>query len=239
MQDCVIDGGVVPRCGHELEEQECERLMSSFAKKLGFDHCLYQAHVYPPMTRPAVIQTGNAPREWLEAYAGQDFAVQDPWIRHAQGSSSPWLWAAAGQQTPILFWRTALSCGMHYGCTLPARTEHGIIGAMTFARTHGGVSLGEFDEKAAELAGFCQRLHDGVLKRRLPQLFHRPDSRLSERERTILQWTADGKTSSEIAMILGLTKRTVNFHVAKATMKLNSTNKTQAVLKAAVLGMLF
>ncbi|MGM9515085.1 autoinducer binding domain-containing protein [Roseateles sp. DB2] len=213
--------------------------MAAFAGRQGFDHCLYQAHIYPPMTRPTVIQIGSSPEGWLTAYAAQHFAVSDPWIRHAQSNSSPWLWDSSRQQEPGAFWREALHHGLRHGCTLPMRTEHGIIGAMTFARSREAVSLEEFSEKSAGLHAFCQDLHAGLLKRRLPQLFHRPDSQLSERERTILQWTADGKTSSEIALIMGLTKRTINFHVAKATAKLNSTNKTQAALKAAVLGMLF
>lgn len=239
MQASIRFEGTVPPINAEFKESECEHLMASFARRQDFDHCLYQAHVYPPMTRPTVIQAGNAPRPWFEAYVSQDFAGLDPWIRHAQAHSNPWMWAAAGQQAPAPFWQEALRHGMNYGCTLPVRTGHGIIGAMTLARAQGAVSLGEFEEKSGELLSFCQSLHDILLKRRLPQLFHRPDSQLSERERTILQWTADGKTSSEIALILGLTKRTINFHVAKATLKLNSTNKTQAALKAAVLGMLF
>ena len=239
MQGIISFTGPAPHCSGGFDEKECEQAMAMFAGRQGFDHCLYQAHVYPPMTRPTIIQAGNSPDGWLAAYASQNLAESDPWIRHAQGASDPWLWDSGSQQAPACFWGEALRHGLRHGCTLPVRTEHGIIGAMTFARGRDAVSLDEYAQKSAALQSFCQDLHAGLLKRRLPQLFHRPDSQLSERERTILKWTADGKTSSEIALILGLTKRTINFHVAKATTKLNSTNKTQAALKAAVLGMLF
>lgn len=223
----------------EADGSECEHMMAFAASRLGFEHCLYLAHIYPPMTRPAVIQAGHAPDGWQEAYVRESLSAQDPWIRHAQSDWNPWLWSSEDLEGLSGFWHAANRHGMRFGCTLPVRTEHGIIGAMSFTRAQDPVTLGEFEEKAGELRNFAQHLHERILKRRLPQLFHRPDSQLSERERTILRWTADGKTSSEIALILGLTKRTINFHVAKATLKLNSTNKTQAALKAAVLGMLF
>ncbi|HLO95375.1 MAG TPA: autoinducer binding domain-containing protein [Burkholderiaceae bacterium] len=239
MQGVITFTRAVPQCGSGHDDSECEQAMARFAARQGFEHCLYLAHVYPPMTRPTVIQAGHCPEGWQQVYASQNLSELDPWIRHAQGHGSPWFWDSDCQSVPAVFWQEALRHGMRHGCTLPVRTEHGIIGAMTFARARQPVSLAEYAEKAGELQAFCQDLHAGLLKRRLPQLFHRPDSQLSERERTILKWTADGKTSSEIALILGLTKRTINFHVAKATLKLNSTNKTQAALKAAVLGMLF
>ena len=49
---------------------------------------------------------------------------------------------------------------------------------------------------------------------------------------------ADGKTSGEAATILGLSERTVNFHVANVLVKLSAVNKTAAVVKAALLGLL-
>jgi DNA-binding CsgD family transcriptional regulator len=48
-----------------------------------------------------------------------------------------------------------------------------------------------------------------------------------------LTWAARGKTSSEIAQILGLTKRTVDFHIDNARIKLGATNRIQAAIKAA------
>jgi DNA-binding CsgD family transcriptional regulator len=43
---------------------------------------------------------------------------------------------------------------------------------------------------------------------------------------------ARGKTSVEIAQILGLTKRTVDFHIDNARNKLGVTTRTQAAIKA-------
>ena len=55
---------------------------------------------------------------------------------------------------------------------------------------------------------------------------------LNEREIETLTWIARGKTSAEIAKILGLTKRTVDFHADNARIKLGVTTRTQAAIKA-------
>jgi DNA-binding response OmpR family regulator len=56
---------------------------------------------------------------------------------------------------------------------------------------------------------------------------------LNDREVEILTWVARGKTSAEIAQILGLTKRTVDFHIDNARTKLGAATRTQAVITAA------
>ncbi|KVT75650.1 hypothetical protein WT25_01790 [Burkholderia territorii] len=61
---------------------------------------------------------------------------------------------------------------------------------------------------------------------------------LTERERELLRWTSLGKTASEVASIVGLTTRTVYFHLKNAMLKLNATNTLQAVVKAMVLGLI-
>jgi DNA-binding NarL/FixJ family response regulator len=55
---------------------------------------------------------------------------------------------------------------------------------------------------------------------------------LTDREREVLTWVGRGKTSSEIATILGLSERTVNFHCEQAMKRLNVINRAQAVAKA-------
>jgi DNA-binding response OmpR family regulator len=55
---------------------------------------------------------------------------------------------------------------------------------------------------------------------------------LNDREVEILTWAARGKTSVEIAQIVGLTKRTVDFHIDNARAKLDAATRTEAVTKA-------
>ncbi|ADX01780.1 ER transcriptional regulator [Acinetobacter baumannii 1656-2] len=49
---------------------------------------------------------------------------------------------------------------------------------------------------------------------------------------------AEGKTSAEIAQILGVTERTVNFHLSNSMQKLNVNNKISAAIRAVMLGLL-
>jgi DNA-binding NarL/FixJ family response regulator len=56
---------------------------------------------------------------------------------------------------------------------------------------------------------------------------------LNDREVETLTWAARGKTSHEIAQILGLSKRTVDFHIDNARDKLGVATRIQAAIKAA------
>jgi DNA-binding response OmpR family regulator len=61
---------------------------------------------------------------------------------------------------------------------------------------------------------------------------------LNEREIQSLTWAARGKTSAEIAQILGLRKRTVDFHIDNARTKLGTTTRIEAVIKAIAGGLI-
>jgi DNA-binding NarL/FixJ family response regulator len=74
----------------------------------------------------------------------------------------------------------------------------------------------------ARLAGVAR---SGLLPKTTP---------LNDREVEILTWVARGKTSSEIAQILGVAKRTVDFHTDNARTKLGAATRTEAVIKAAM-----
>jgi DNA-binding CsgD family transcriptional regulator len=62
--------------------------------------------------------------------------------------------------------------------------------------------------------------------------------KLTKREFDVLSWTAQGKTAWEISMILGMSEKTVNFHLGNAMRKLEVTSKHQAVLKCVAAGVL-
>jgi DNA-binding NarL/FixJ family response regulator len=56
---------------------------------------------------------------------------------------------------------------------------------------------------------------------------------MTDREVELLTWAARGKTSAEIAIIVGLCKRTIDFHLDNARIKLGATTRVEAAIKAA------
>ncbi len=64
------------------------------------------------------------------------------------------------------------------------------------------------------------------------------DGLLTPRERECLRWCAAGKTCWETALILGIAKRTVDFHMQSARRKLQARNNAACVARALLLGLL-
>lgn len=62
--------------------------------------------------------------------------------------------------------------------------------------------------------------------------------RLNDREAETLTWAARGKTSAEIAAILDLSKRTVDFHIDNAREKLGVATRIEAAVKAVTGGLI-
>jgi DNA-binding CsgD family transcriptional regulator len=55
---------------------------------------------------------------------------------------------------------------------------------------------------------------------------------LSPRERQVMGWIAFGKSSREVATIMTISEHTVNDYIASCVLKLNASNRTEAVLRA-------
>lgn len=62
---------------------------------------------------------------------------------------------------------------------------------------------------------------------------------LTKRQREVLQWVGDGKTTQDIALLLGLTAATVEKHLRLARESLDVETTAQAVLKAAFYNQMF
>jgi DNA-binding CsgD family transcriptional regulator len=65
-----------------------------------------------------------------------------------------------------------------------------------------------------------------------------PADPLSERERECLFWVAEGKTTEEVALILGVSANTANRYIAQSIQKLSAANRAKAVATAIRRGIL-
>lgn len=63
-------------------------------------------------------------------------------------------------------------------------------------------------------------------------------NKLSTQERRCLIWVSKGKSMEEVGQIVGITRRTVEFHITNARHKLNAGNITHAVYEAMRAGIL-
>ena len=61
---------------------------------------------------------------------------------------------------------------------------------------------------------------------------------LTDREIEGLTWVARGKSSNDIAVLMNVTERTVNFHINNVIRKLGVATRVQAAIQCALLGLI-
>lgn len=80
---------------------------------------------------------------------------------------------------------------------------------------------------------------NNVMHLRLQTLPYSGARHLTKRQREVLQWVGDGKTTQDIAILLGLTSATIEKHLRLARDALDVETTAQAVLKAAFYNQMF
>lgn len=102
-----------------------------------------------------------------------------------------------------------------------------------------GVSLEEIARAIRAVHAGESYLEPRIATKVLTELGPRKRSTaLSGREREVLRLIADGHSNKQIAQTLGITERTVKFHVTSVRNKLGAENRAQAVALAARRGLL-
>ncbi len=117
--------------------------------------------------------------------------------------------------------------GFQSGIVFPLFDLYGKRGAVAFFGDAKNSSLSGSDQWFPIISHLYERLT--VIS---PSEIISEKSALSQREKDCLRLTAQGKTSLEVAIILGIAESTVNHYISTSVLKLNAVNKTHAVVKA-------
>lgn len=80
----------------------------------------------------------------------------------------------------------------------------------------------EIAEVLLDMMQIFNKLYEEILSAQV-------SGRLTQREIEIVKWTSEGKTSADIAVILGLSEHTVNSHITAAARKLDAVNRVHMV----------
>lgn len=209
--------------------------VEGIAAELEFEYCSYVMTVPVPITSPGMAWSSNYPSQWQDRYMAARYFEVDPIVRRTATDVRPLAWASDEFDGQAEFWEDAKTHGIAYGWALAIHGPHMATGLLSLARSHQPVTTFELDEKEMKLV-WLTHLVQGLLGAMDPNM-RLPESacQLTNRECEVLRWSAAGKTADEIGTILGISERTVTFHVTSSLYKLDVTNKTQAVAKALLL----
>lgn len=166
------------------------------------------------------------------------------WVMSNTGSCT-WRWVdedrARGKLSPSEL--KALEVNARMGVTAGVsisfpETGHRIKGAMGLiadkGMTHDDVDA-IWAKHADEICAITHMMHLKIVS--LP--LQSTNRALTKRQREALEWVADGKTSQDIAILLGVSAATVEKHLRLAREALDVETTAQAVAKATLLNVIF
>jgi len=220
-------------------EQELFGEIAAIAAEMGFEYCAYGIQMPVPVSRPSVLMFNNYSTSWQECYSERGYLQVDPTVRHAIKSTLPIVWSNAVFEPAREMWEEARGHGLQFGWAQASRDAGGSVGLLTLARSAEQLSDGELYANQARMSWLTQYAHAAMSRLLTPKLAPETRVLMTAREKEVLRWTAEGKTAYEIAQILSVSERTINFHITNVVLKLGASNKTQAAVKAAALGLLY
>nr|WP_299752497.1 LuxR family transcriptional regulator [uncultured Tateyamaria sp.] len=214
-------------------------VMKGICNDEGIDHFSYFSSQYQGVETKAIIETTHCD-EWLKRYHDKHYAQIDPVIRVGFQSFLPidWIELSMGSAIVKSFFGEAAEFGVcPNGLTIPIRDERNGRALFSVNTSMNLVDWESFKaRRSADLSYLAFLFHE---KTRSFYAHHRsedPSVQLSDREKEVLLWASEGKTAWETSVILGVSKRTIDFYLRNACSKLRTATKTQAVTRAIALG---
>ncbi len=243
-----------PEYGYRLEDfievtsriNSTERLFELFIHVLGgfgFDRVnfsvKYDLQVPIHQRRFGIIST--YPADWQQYYIDQNFIDIDPVLRSASALVKPFAWKDLERSHPLTrqqhrFLRLGEEATLHNGLGIPLNGMRSQIAGVALATS---TRSQDYMRNRQLLAAFCNQFY-ATFKRLLgtsspysPSMAH-----LSERETEILQHVAYGLTDEGVADALSMSENTVSYHMKRIFLKLNATNRVQAVVTGLASGLI-
>lgn len=168
---------------------------------------------------------------WVVNAMTKNGALGDcPVIKRGASSMMPQYWslddAELACETLVEAGASLSSMGVTSGLMVPVNGMNGNRHLMNFAGDRDALSQASLNELGM-IALHALEAYD-----RLCRTGSKGPSPLTKRELEVVRWTAQGKTSVEIAELLSISEHTVNAYMNNAMRKLDCVNRTQLVAKA-------
>ncbi len=220
---------------------EVSRLFENALKTLGYDRFCYSLITAHPS---AGLNAGhgvvrNYPEDWMSHYQSKQYEKLDPVPLHCLSTGKPFTWDSMmetcqlkAEQKEVM--DEAREARLLDGIAIPIYGQNGELAGVGLASSAGGIKPDavllstvrllsvEFHSVYTELEKKDFDNGEACMK----------NVRLTDREREILSWAAEGKSDSVISDLIGVSHATVRFHLNNIYRKLNANERTLATVKA-------
>jgi LuxR family quorum sensing-dependent transcriptional regulator len=211
---------------------DVQRRVFDLVKGCGFTYFTITRLPQPSERLGPNVLLSEWPQGWLAHYDRVGHYRYDPVVRHCYRTIEPFTWAEIEYPSDMpqrsrRVMEEASEYGMAAGYCVPIHDAHGFQAVVSLAgervelppKVRRGVHmLGLYAWGAAERTTTRKRKAAGRL--------------LTGRERDVLSWAAMGRTSDQIADILGISVETVTTHLKNARLKIGTRNTTPTVVEA-------
>lgn len=229
-----------------LWAMHCEKMAS-----YGFDRLLYGFTYYRTETslgdpNDFLLLSNHSP-DYTDVFVGQQLYLDAPMTRWAIDNEGVQSWRRIGARLAAGELSEAEQRVVAFNFEQGVTAGYTISFRAVSARSKGAIALTArpgLDQDAVEeiwaahgqdIVAINNVTHLKILT--LP--FTGLSRKLTKRQREVLEWVGDGKTTADIAVLMGLTPPTVEKHLRLARETLNVETTAQAVLKAAFQNQMF
>lgn len=236
-----VEASNAASCRDEAFALYCKAL-----ERLGFDCAVYTFvtdHLEARQRAGHGVQC-RFPGDWMAHYQKKGYLAIDPVTQRVKETFAPFRWRdllrldhLSDQQARIL--HEADDAGLHAGLGIPLYGPRGELAGVGLASScKDAPSDRDTLCKANLLTNQFHTVYCDLSAREAsPERVDDPPTRpLTKREVEVLKWMMQGKTVSEIALIIRCAEDTVKWHKKQCYTKLHANSRLLAVVKAIRLG---
>ena len=227
---------VIERVEKVKKADEIDGILWEAKRVYGLKNVAYAGFNIPKIRSKIPYVAVTYDKEWVQHYVESAYFEIDPVVQRGLRSILPLDWTLIDRTNPKVkqFFDEALEAGVGAnGISIPVRGRNGEIALFTITSDLTPTDWHYFKQQfMRDFQVLALHIHQTILRANNAE---QPEIRLSAREIECLYWASCGKTSEETAIILGLSKRGVRFHIDNVLFKLNAVNIAQAVGKAVAL----
>ncbi len=218
-------------------ESEFRSLFPKLRELVPFDHVFAGTARDGPRHGVVSLDRINIsyPEAFTREYLSRDYFRVDPVMKEAMTTCRAQYCSEATRGRPPEITALCTEFGVGEGYVLGTKPAPNAAGSLFHFKSR---SMTHDRRAAAVLEVVTPHLHlalSAVFERERPRA---SPAALSAREREIVKWLNEGKSSWETSVILGISERTVNFHVYNVLRKLGAANRPQALAMAARSGLI-